>query len=203
MHAYVSVSVVNLFTRRRRLRSRLAGMTKRVRYPRAVLAPERWFGYLDLANSTSSRWQCLKASYSNSCVSYDSAAFTLCCAVLSTTELRADAAPFTVAREIGIAQFQSYSGSADGFVQFSPNGEYLAAYVERGLVSADRVQGSLRIYRTRTCGRFLRGDPTQSLPRLGGRSRRRNTRAEIGSWRWMADSAGIAFCNVSLPLPVS
>jgi hypothetical protein len=72
-------------------------------------------------------------------------AFTLCCEVLSTTELRADAAPFTVAREIGIAQFQSYSGSADGFVQFSPNGEYLAAYVERGLVSADRVQGSLRI----------------------------------------------------------
>src|SRR5882762_3179337 len=121
-------------------------------------------------------------------------AFTLCCAVLSTTELRADAAPFTVAREIGIAQFQSYSGSADGFVQFSPNGEYLAAYVERGLVSADRVQGSLRIYRTSDLRRFLRGRSDAKPPTPWWTIEKEEHKSPaISSWRWMADSAGITF----------
>jgi len=103
------------------------------------------------------------------------------------------AAPSQLLVKDRIAQFQSYSGSADGFVQFSPNGEYLAAYVERGLVSADRVQGSCAYIALRTLRRFYAADPTQSLPRLGGRSRRRNKEASDRFVALDGRSAGIAF----------
>ena len=72
-------------------------------------------------------------------------ALTLCGAVSLWAAPCAAAQPFTVADEIGVAQFQDYVASNAQFVQFSPDGEYLAAYIERGRVDLNQVEGSLRI----------------------------------------------------------
>jgi hypothetical protein len=121
-------------------------------------------------------------------------ALTSCGALSLWAASCAAAQPFSVADEIGIAQFQDYNGSGAQFVQFSPDGEYLAAYTERGRVDVNQVEGSLRIYRSSDLRNFLRSPPA-TLPPLPWWTieREKLESPAIGAWSWLADSSGVAF----------
>src|SRR6266403_5910552 len=55
--------------------------------------------------------------------------------------------PFTVNEEIGLAHFgDPYTGEAQA-LQFSPDGRYFAALIERGRIDLNRPEDTLRIYR--------------------------------------------------------
>lgn len=102
---------------------------------------------------------------------------------------------FTVADEIGLAHFgDPYYGNADPLL-FSPDGKYVAVDTERGLLDANRVEDSLRFYRTADIVAFLHrsGESEQPTPVW---VLTRSTDKEgpiIGNWRWLADSSGVAY----------
>src|SRR6266566_7420514 len=62
--------------------------------------------------------------------------------------------PFTVADEIGLTLFNS-PGNGPTEVHFSPDGNYFAVWTERGRLDVNRVEDSLRFYRSRDVENFL------------------------------------------------
>src|SRR5882724_9502737 len=61
---------------------------------------------------------------------------------------------FTVADEIGLTLFGSASGG-DPQIHFSPDGNYFAVWSERGRLDLNRVEDSLRFYRSQYVRDFL------------------------------------------------
>jgi dipeptidyl aminopeptidase/acylaminoacyl peptidase len=101
--------------------------------------------------------------------------------------------PFTVADEIGLTLFGTPNGELPE-VHFSSDGNYFAVWSERGRLDLNRVEDSLRIYRSRDVENFLEHSDELRPPSpiwivdrfdLEGRS--------IDAWRWLADSSGLAF----------
>ena len=88
---------------------------------------------------------------------------TLFCLALLPGVPCAAALPFTVADEIGIAQFNDLDG-AGAQVRFSPDGKYLAAYAERGRLDVNQVEGELRIYRSTDLRAFLHSERDAAPP---------------------------------------
>src|SRR5207253_29694 len=88
--------------------------------------------------------------------------------------------------------FETDPGDA---VQFSPDGNYLAVYAERGRLDLNRPEDSLRFYRTRDIESFLKNSDEEHLPTpvwmlaLSTAS----TSPIISRWRWLSDSSAIAF----------
>src|SRR5882672_7608301 len=103
--------------------------------------------------------------------------------------------PFTVPEEIELAHFgDPYTGEAEG-VQFSPDGNYFAALIERGRIDLNRPQDTLQIYRAQDLLNVL--EPSNnSQPPSPFWTFNRSTDKDgplITRWRWLADSSGIAF----------
>ena len=102
--------------------------------------------------------------------------------------------PFTVADEIGMTLFGNPSGRPSE-QRFSPDGRFLAVWSERGRLDLNRVQDSLRFYRSQDIANFLKhsnvSDPPSALwviTRATGR-----VGPIINDWCWLANSTGIAF----------
>src|SRR5919108_5437595 len=75
---------------------------------------------------------------------------------LPTTDAQETKRPFTVADEIGLRFFGGGEGNRGAaMVAFSPDGKYVAIDTERGCVDTDRVEDSLRFYRTEDMKSFL------------------------------------------------
>ncbi len=104
--------------------------------------------------------------------------------------------PFTVADDIGLAYFgdPNYSYSEEA-VHASPDGNYFAVHTERGRGELNRLEDSLRFYRSEDIQRFLnhsdesqRPSPVWVVNRSGKEGPTINS-----NWRWLADSSGVAF----------
>jgi dipeptidyl aminopeptidase/acylaminoacyl peptidase len=101
---------------------------------------------------------------------------------------------FTLTDEIGLAHFgDPYTGYAEA-VLFSPDGNCVAVHSERGSLEANRVEDSLRFYRTSDIVAFLkRSDRSASPPPIWVVDRSSNEGPIINKWRWLSDSSGVAF----------
>jgi dipeptidyl aminopeptidase/acylaminoacyl peptidase len=104
--------------------------------------------------------------------------------------------PFTVTDEIGLALFNDpRGGPAD--VLFSPDGTCFAVKTERGRLDINRVEDSVRFYRTQDVRYSLdhseapQPSPVWTVARTGKKG------GVIGGWRWLADSSGIGFLESS------
>jgi len=101
--------------------------------------------------------------------------------------------PFTVADEIGLAHFGEL-GDADA-LRFSPDGTYFVVWTERGRVDLNKVEDSMRFYRSQDVENFL-NHSDGSQPPSPVWVVTLSTEKEgpiIGDWRWLSDSSGIAF----------
>src|SRR5713226_10349645 len=102
---------------------------------------------------------------------------------------------FTVADDIGVANFgHIYAGKADA-VTFSPDARYFVVDTERGLLEQDRSESTLRVYRTEDVHQFilrpeLMGEPSPIW--IFSMSTYKDGPV-ITRIRWLADSSGIAF----------
>jgi len=102
--------------------------------------------------------------------------------------------PFTVADEIGLAHFGDPYGWRAEAVRFSPDGNYFAVDTERGRLDLNKVEDSLRFYRSQDVKHFLEHS-TESLPPTAIWMVHDSDREGpiICDWRWLADSNGVAF----------
>ncbi len=101
--------------------------------------------------------------------------------------------PFTVADEIGLTLFDDPSGGR-GEVLFSPDGNYFAVWTERGRLDLNRVDDSLRFYRSQDVEDFLKHPDASQPPSPVWVVDRSDTKGgSINHWRWLADSSGVAF----------
>ena len=100
--------------------------------------------------------------------------------------------PFTVTDEISLALY-GY-GEQQQPVRFSPDGNYFAVSTERGRLNLNRVEDSLRFYRSQDIENFLgRSNAPQPPPAEWVVSRSDKEGPVIHDWRWLADSSGVAF----------
>src|SRR5260370_17385678 len=98
--------------------------------------------------------------------------------------------PFAVADDIDLALF----GDSRQTVRFSPDGNYVAVYSQRGRLDLNHVENSLRFYRSRDVKNFLEHSDESQQPSpvwVVNRSHKEGT--VINDWRWLADSSGVAF----------
>jgi dipeptidyl aminopeptidase/acylaminoacyl peptidase len=102
--------------------------------------------------------------------------------------------PFTVADDIEFSHFGVLYTTAEESVQFSPDGNYFAVDTVRGRLDLNRVEGSLRFYRSRDVEAFLR-HPAESQAPLPVWVANRSEKQEpvFKKWRWVDDSSGVAF----------
>ena len=101
--------------------------------------------------------------------------------------------PFTVVDDIGLTHFFDLGGGK-GTVSFSPDGNYFVVWSERGRLELNRVEDTLRIYRSQDVKSFLERSGTEQPPTpLWVVSRLGETGFVIDKWRWLADSNGLAF----------
>jgi len=111
---------------------------------------------------------------------------------MSATE-RPGKRPFTIADDIGLTHFFDLGGGK-GTVSFSPDGNYFVVWSERGRLELNRVEDTLRIYRSQDVKSFLERSGTEQPPTpLWVVSRLGETGFVIDKWRWLADSNGLAF----------
>jgi len=98
--------------------------------------------------------------------------------------------PFAVADDIELTHFYGLVEP----VRFSPDGNYFVVYAERGRLDLNRVEDSLRFYRSQEIENFL-AHPSESQPPspvwVVNRSGKEGP--IINQWRWLADSSGVAF----------
>jgi len=101
---------------------------------------------------------------------------------------------FTLADEIGLAHFgDPYMVQAE-MVRFSPDGNYFAVDTERGDLNLNRVEDSLRFYRSQDVKDFLDHSTELRLPSPVWVVNRSDKKGPvIKGWRWLADSNGVAF----------
>ena len=96
--------------------------------------------------------------------------------------------PFSVGDEIGLTLFDS------GAVQFSPDGNYIAVWSERGRLDLNRVEDSLRFYHRQDVEAFLKHPNAGQPPSPIWVVDRSDIEGPIiRAWRWLADSSGVAF----------
>jgi hypothetical protein len=103
--------------------------------------------------------------------------------------------PFTVADEIGLANFgDPYNGETEPII-VSPDGRLVAVHVERGLLDKNRVEDELRVYSMAVLRTYvLRADQKQMPVPLW--SVRESTYREgplITNIRWLRNSHALAF----------
>ena len=112
--------------------------------------------------------------------------------VTALTTEQSGGKPFTVADEIGLTRFGGSWTAIEEQVAFSPDGRYFAVETERGRAELNRVEDSLRFYRSQDVIDSLKHvshppSPVWILTRSGREG------PIINNWRWLADSSGVAF----------
>jgi dipeptidyl aminopeptidase/acylaminoacyl peptidase len=101
---------------------------------------------------------------------------------------------FTVADDIGLTQFGDPYTGKEAAVQFSPDGRYFAVDTAHGRLDLNRVEGSMRFYRSRDIETFLKQPDASSAPKPVWIVTRSEKEAPVfKDWRWLADSGGVAF----------
>jgi dipeptidyl aminopeptidase/acylaminoacyl peptidase len=101
--------------------------------------------------------------------------------------------PFTVADDIGITLFRTV-GEPPKSVGFSPDGDYFAVYSERGRLGLNRLEDSLRFYRTQDVADFLKHSNESQPPSPVWILNRFDKEGPIiKDWRWLPDSSGVTF----------
>jgi dipeptidyl aminopeptidase/acylaminoacyl peptidase len=100
--------------------------------------------------------------------------------------------PFTVVDDIEMTLFLGAGNDNGPKVRFSPDGKLFAVYSERGNLKSNKVEASLRFYRTESVAKFLEG-PEFSAPPLPSMvvTRRNDIGPVIQQWRWLGDSSGV------------
>jgi dipeptidyl aminopeptidase/acylaminoacyl peptidase len=102
--------------------------------------------------------------------------------------------PFTVADEIGLTLFGTPHGG-EPQVRFSPDGQYVVVWSERGRLDLNCVEDNLRFYRSSDIESFLTspdgGKPLSPAWQISRCSYKEG--AIINDWRWLSDSSGVAF----------
>ena len=98
--------------------------------------------------------------------------------------------PFTVADDIALTQF---GGMGYGeTVSFSADRNYFVVWSERGRLDVNRVEDSLRFYRSHDVSAFLETSENPPSP-IWVISRLAETGGVIDKWRWLPDSKGLVF----------
>lgn len=116
--------------------------------------------------------------------------------ILFAADLRqvvaAERKPFTVVDDIGISYFDG--GAADAGI-FSPDGRFFVVGSERGRLVLNRLESSLRIFRTEDIGHLLsRADTTgEPAPFWALTKFTHKTGPVVTNIRWLPDSSGVAF----------
>src|SRR6266581_2378035 len=106
---------------------------------------------------------------------------------------------FTVGDEIGLALFNDPDG-LPAEVHFSPDSKYFAVWSERGNLGADRVEDSMRFYRTSDIESFVEHTVNPKAPSTSWVVNRSDNRGRvIHDWRWLSDSTAVAFLERSGP----
>ena len=101
--------------------------------------------------------------------------------------------PFTVVDDIGFVYFADLYGGAEA-IEFSPNGNYFAVDTEREHLELNRVEDSLRFYRSQDVEDFLKSSDGSKPPvPIWVVNRSDEKGAVIKDWRWLGDSSGVAF----------
>jgi dipeptidyl aminopeptidase/acylaminoacyl peptidase len=103
----------------------------------------------------------------------------------------------TAALESGLSLFiPGWDGPS---ARFSPDGNYIAVYSERGRVDSNDVEDSLRFYRSDEIASFLAHSEASVRPlpfwviNRSGRDAGSVDEGVIRNWRWLHNSSGIAF----------
>ena len=111
--------------------------------------------------------------------------------------------PFTVADGIGLTYFGGPEAwtldevLGDGVVRFSPDRSYFTVRTDRGDLGRNRVEETLRFYRSQDVEHFLATSDAAPRPApvwvatVHGRTR------IIAEWRWLSDSTGVAFLELT------
>jgi hypothetical protein len=100
---------------------------------------------------------------------------------------------FTVAEEIGLTLFSDSQGGRPE-VRASPDGNYFTIWSERGDLELNKVEDSLRFYRSQDLENFLQNsDESQSSPPIWIVNRSYTQGRIIDKWQWLADSSGVAY----------
>ncbi len=106
------------------------------------------------------------------------------------------AAPFTVADEIGLTFFGGGQANREStMVAFSPDGAHVAVHTERGLLKENRVEDSLRFYRSADIEKYLAHPQGAALPapEWSVTVATRDEGSIIKDWRWLPDSEGVSY----------
>jgi dipeptidyl aminopeptidase/acylaminoacyl peptidase len=101
--------------------------------------------------------------------------------------------PFTVADEIGLTRFGGSWTAIEEQVAFSPDGRYFAVKTERGRADKNRVEDSLRFYRSQQIIGFLEHSLSSAPSPMWVVTRAGKEGPIMNSWKWLADSGGVAF----------
>jgi len=102
--------------------------------------------------------------------------------------------PFTVADDIEVAHFGDPYFEGAAIFRFSPDGSYFAVDTERGRLDLNRVEDSLRFYRSQDVAAFLdRADGKEPPLPVWVVTLSANQGLVITGWRWLEDSSGVTF----------
>ena len=106
--------------------------------------------------------------------------------------------PFTVADEVGLTLFGTPLGDLPE-VHFSPDGNYFAVWSERGRLDLNRVEDSLRFYRSSDITTFLEHSGKSQLPSPAWVVTLSTNKEGpiINDWLWLADSSGVAYLDLT------
>jgi dipeptidyl aminopeptidase/acylaminoacyl peptidase len=99
---------------------------------------------------------------------------------------------FTVIDDVGVTMFGNPDGSP-AEPHFSPNGEYFAVWTEHARLDLNRVEDSLRFYRSQEVEDFLWSHESRPPSPLWTVNRFEMEGPTINDWRWLPDSSGVAF----------
>src|ERR1700733_14434010 len=72
--------------------------------------------------------------------------------------------PFTVADDIGMMLFGDQNGGQADAVRFSPDGSYFAVHTERGCLDLNRVEDTIRFYRSQDIENFAKHSDNSRQP---------------------------------------